>query len=244
MRVFTLCCLFSVFICLSVYAEEIVVVYAEKGYMPYYSSDATQGMYIDFLKEFNEEHPQYSFILKPYPRKRMTLMMQNGDVHVLSLNSPAFADTEKYLFTETIWKEACSIFMRADNLFSFKDPSDLFGKRLGIILGNEYPALTPYVQSGEIKFHIVASSVQLFNLLRIKRIDAFVGDRYVTLYRLKQEGFDEVFEYAQTALFEFELAIQVQKTHQHLVFVMNRFIEESKNNGFLDTLEEKYLKWD
>ena len=39
----------------------------------------------------------------------------------------------------------------------------------------------------------------------------------MTLYRLKYEGFGEIFENAAVPLFEFELAIQVQKTHQHLV---------------------------
>ncbi|MCD4719557.1 MAG: transporter substrate-binding domain-containing protein [Desulfobacula sp.] len=235
-------CIAAVVLCTSAFAEDICVVYAEKGYMPYYSADATRGMYIEFLKKFEKHHPQFPFVLKPYSRKRMTLMMQNGDAHVFALNSPAFADTKAYLFTETIWKETSVIFMRTNDLFLFKEPSNLFGKRLGIILGNKYPALERYFQSKDIETHDVVSSVQLFKLLRSKRIKAFVGDKYVTLYRLKQEGFEGQFEYASTPLFEFDLTIQVQKTHQPLVDAMNRFIQESKDNGFLYSLEEKYVQ--
>ena len=168
--------------------------------------------------------------------------MQNGDADVFALNSPAFADTEAYLFTESIWKEVCVLFMRTNDRIQFKEPSDLFGKRIGIIMGAKYPALEPYFQSGDIESHKVARNVQLFRLLKAKRIDAFVGDKYVTLYRLKQEGFKGEFAYNPTSLFEFDLTMQVQKTHQHLVDAINRFIQESRDNGFLLSLKKKYVK--
>lgn len=243
MRVFMICCIVAVVLCTSVFAEEIIIVYHEDGYMPYYSTYATQGMYIEFLRKFEEQHSRFFFVFKPYPRKRMTMMMQDGDAHVFSLNSPAFADnTWAYLFTESIWKEACVIFKWTNDHFPFKKPSDLFGKRLGIILGNKYPALEQHFQSGDIKLQEVASYAQLFDLLQIKRIDAFVGDKYMTLYLLKQEKFKREFSYAPIPLFEFDLTMQVQKTHQHLVDAMNRFIQESKDNGFLQSLKEKYIK--
>ncbi|MCD4678378.1 MAG: transporter substrate-binding domain-containing protein [Desulfobacula sp.] len=214
-------------------AENIIIVYAEKGYMPYYSSNAMQGMYIEFLKKFECSHPQFTIILKPMSRKRMDVMMKLGKADVFALNSPEFADTKEYLFSDPIWRESSVLFTRKSDFLPIKSFDDLMGKRIGIIFGNSYPALEYLFGSGKVKTHPVATSIQLFDLLRFKKIDAFVGDKNVTLYRLKRKGFKGEFRYLTKPLFEFSLTIQIQKSKQQFQASINQFIKESKNNGFL-----------
>jgi len=222
-------------------AQEIEIVCAESGYMPYYSADAKKGMFIDFITAFAKIHPQYSFTFVSVPRKRMSVMMENGSADIFSLNGSMFFDKEKYLCTTPIWKESSVLFMRKDGTFPFKKANDLFGKRIGTIAGNVYPELDTYFRDGTISETKVTTSSQLFKMLKAHRIDGFIGDRNTTVFRLKEEGFSDVIVCNSSPILVFDLTIQLQKKHQLLTDQLNAFIKESKSDGFLQSLNKMYL---
>jgi hypothetical protein len=68
-------------------------------------------------------------------------------------------------------------------------------------------------------------------------------NNHVFLYELKQAGIDpSQFVFSETPVFEFDLVTQIQKTHPHFLEALNAFITQSKKNGFLDELSQKYLQ--
>lgn len=242
MKSFLFCVALTILFCPALRAGELVVVCAETGYMPYYSADAKSGMFIDFLREFVRENPEYSFVFKPVPRKRMSVMMERGWADIFSLNIRDRNANRRYLSTKPVWRESSHVFMRKDSSFEVNSPKDLAGKQLGTISGNAYPSLEAFFRNGTIAAISVSTSHQLFGMLMAKRIDAFAGDRSPTLFRLREEGLSGSIVCSPVPLAEFDLVIELQKRHAVLAGKLDRFIVQSQANGFLRSLEVKYSR--
>ena len=102
--------------------------------------------------------------------------------------------------------------MKTGQAFKFEHPSDLFGKKIGIIRGNSYGEYDQYFKLGKITAVPVDSNHQLHQMLMIERVDAIFGNRHANAFDIKLNHLD-----------------------------MNNFQFSSKANGFLKFLEEKYV---
>lgn len=128
-------------------------------------------------------------------------------------------------------------------MFPYKTPEDLFGKTLGVIFGNRNAVFDPHIEAGEIKALHARTNQGLCEVLQTNKVDAILMNNHVFLYELKQAGIDATqFVFSETPVFEFDLMTQVQNTHPHFLEALNAFIAQSKENGFLDELTQKYLQ--
>ena len=226
--------------------EEIVVTFFDGGYPPFYMAGLKEGMVIDFLKAFEQSYPEFKIVPRALSRKRIDLMLLEGEAQASGLTNPMFVDPatiDQFVFTIPLWKSGNYMIFNANNVFEYTKPEDLFDRRLGVIQGNKNSGFDEFIEAGRIKTVAVSSNVQLCKILQAGRVDAIIGNKHVIPYEIKQGGLDRSqFVFLEPALFEFDLMVQVRKSHQHLADKLNEFIEQSKENGFLDQITDKYLK--
>jgi ABC-type amino acid transport substrate-binding protein len=226
--------------------EEITVVFFYGGYPPFYMEGLEEGMYVDFIKTFDEQSEEFSIVLEGLSRKRIDRAIEMGDAQASSLTNPMFVGEEqaaKSLFSESIWKSGNYIVMHANNVFEYNTPEDLFGKTLGVIYGNRNAMFDPHIESGKIKALPARTNQGLYDALQTNKVDAILMNNHVFLYELKQAGIDSgQFVFSESPVFEFDLMTQIQKTHPRFQEALNAFIAQSKDNGFLDELTQKYVQ--
>jgi ABC-type amino acid transport substrate-binding protein len=226
--------------------EDITVVFFYGGYPPFYMEGLEEGMYVDFINAFDEQAEEFNIVLEGQSRKRIDRAMTGGEVQASSLTNPMFVGEEQAansLFSDPIWKTGNYIIMHANNVFEYSDPEDLFGKTLGVIYGNRNAVFDPHIEAGDIKALPARTNQGLYEALQANKTDAILMNNHVFLYELKQAGIDpSQFVFSETPVFEFDLVTQIQKTHPHFLEALNAFIAQSKENGFLDELSQKYLQ--
>jgi len=226
--------------------EHIEIVFFGEGYPPFYMAGLQEGMMIDLLNAFDEQSSEFTLVYTGLSRKRIDLAMLDGTVQASGLTNPMFVgaeNVEKFLFTQAIWTSGNYILMNKNAPFAYSTPEDLFGKKLGVLFGNRNGALDSYIQEGKITAIPVMTNELLYKNLMMQRVDAIIANKHVALYEMKKNGIDPAqFVFVEPPLFEFELMTQVQKTQTRFVEQFNAFIEQSKQNGFLDQLFKKYTE--
>ncbi len=231
-------------------AERLTIVYGD--YPPFYmgvepdgKTQVTQGMLIDFLKEFSRQHPEYTFNHICLPRRRMDAAMLSGEAQVFSLNNPMFVkeDRERFLWTIPIWHTRDVVVTLKGKEFKFDKPEDLFGKTLGRLFGNGYGEYDRLFAEGRIKVEDAKTTKALAEMALAGRTDGFLGNTHATPYQLKQAGLSPArFTFSAKPIFAFDLMMQINENHPAFLEKMNAFITRSKRNGFLKRIEDNYLK--
>lgn len=227
---------------------DFIILYSDGGYPPFYwfdENDELKGMFVDFLEEFNKEHPEYNFVNRPASRIRMDRDMESGDADAFSLNNPMFVDpdvVDNYIFSQSIWYTGDFVFMYKDNVFDYTKPEDLYGKTIGIMHGNAYGEFDVLFEEGKINSHGVTRENSLFMLARVGRIDAFFGNMHVTPFNMLLYNFNpDDYVLSEKPIFEFDLMMWVQSYHEEFVEKMDSFIQKSKENGLLEEITNKYI---
>lgn len=132
--------------------------------------------------------------------------------------------------------------MRKDDRFNYRKPKDLFGKTIGIRLGFGYGVLDEHFASGQIKSHLAGDNKKLYKMLERGRVDAIIGNEHVTPYEMKQLGIDtSQYVFADVPIYEFDLMPMIHNDYKEFQDAMNAFIDQSKQNGYLDRIADKYL---
>lgn len=226
--------------------ENIEIVFFYGGYAPFYMEGLEEGIYIDFIKAFDQQSPAFTITLTPLSRKRIDLAIGQGEVQASGLTNPMFVGEQQAastLFTKPIWTSGNYIVVHKNNTFEYNAPEDLFEKTLGVIYGNKNAGLDPHIEAGKIKAMPVRTNEGLYKALMENKVDAIVINKHVLLYELKLQSIDpSQFIFSDAAVSEFELMTQVQKTHQHFRDALDAFIDQSEQNGFLDEVTKKYLE--
>ena len=226
--------------------EEIRVVFFYGGYPPFYMEGLEKGMFVDFIRAFDEQSDAFTIVLEGLSRKRIDRAIEEGEAQASALTNPMFVgetQAANSLFSDPIWTTGNYIIMNSQNVFSYAGPESLFGKTLGVIYGNRNADFDPYIESGDIKALPSRTNQGLYEALQAQNVDAILMNNHVFLYELKQAGIDAAqFVFSDTPVFEFDLVTQVQNTHSHFVEALNAFIAQSKENGFLEQLSQKYLQ--
>ena len=200
-----------------------------------------QGIFLDFLKGFEKSHPEFIIQKLQLPRKRLDLAMKAGEADVFSLNSPMFSKDDQYHFTDCIWVTGDYIVSKKKNPVIYKQPEDLYYYRVGTLLGNHYGPLESHINSGKIFIHAVVDYDALLQIFARDRVDCIIINKHMALYSLHKAGIDrEQLIFSDSAVYEFELMPMIQKSSGHFLEAMNKFIRESKNNGFLQEVSERF----
>lgn len=234
------------------WAGESVVMVFGRGYPPFYSlghhdgneQDTMHGAFIDFLSAFEREYG-YSIRKIRLPRLRMNEWIRDGRADAFSLNSPLFTPEEDKAvlqFTQPIWRSGDHLVVLASSPIRRADLESLGGKRLGLVYGNGYGPLEPMLESGAVKQQRVYRAEQLPALLLGGRVAGYVGNRHVAPWIWEIQGFrPKQFRVIEPPLYEFDLAIGVRKEQGQLLRDLNEFIGRSRENGLLDSINQRYF---
>lgn len=240
--------LFALLLCLSSsWAKELTVV-SGSFYPPFFrwnslnDPKSMEGMLVEFLQTFEDQHPQYEFRHVMLTRRRMDLWMQTGRADIMSLNNPRFvSNPQEYLFTDPLWHVRDLVVTHVDRPVRYEEVDDLFGLRVGVLAGNGYGRLDRYLDSGRIPCERIGSVRQMLRMLRLGRVDALILPRYSVLHRAVEENMStEIFVFSDTPVLSTGLSLQVQPKHDHFVETMNAFIRQSRKNGLLQQLERAH----
>ncbi len=227
-------------------AKEILMIFGGE-YPPFHFNKMQTGIYNDFLTTFEKRYPEFTIRRKHLPRKRLNLKFKKKEPFVHALNSPSFTKDKSilasYSFAKTIFTTGDYILMRKDKKFSYSQPLDLSGKKVGVLLGYKYGDLDPYLASGRIKSQRLSKSFQLYQMLSLGRLDAIIINKHVGPFEIKLNGIDfSQFVFAKIPLYEFELTPLIHNSYSEFLEKMNTFIDESLKDGLLKELSQKYLE--
>lgn len=230
-------------------AQNFTSAVIDVGYAPFLILEGRNvtGMYVDLIDEFLRQYPNYNIAFRILPRARVDVEFDRGDVDFMWLNSPLFMGdrAEHALFSDQVWVTGDRILMHRSNTFPFKKYEDLFGKNIGMLRGFSNPTIEPHVAAGNIIETRVNTTLQLYSMLQVGRIDGAVGNIHVAPYSLIQQGFNlEDFVFTEKATFEFAFHKVAQKQDKHRQFLedFNAFLREAREpDGILSQIEQKWL---
>ena len=239
----------------TLYAEEKKEITMMFGhYPPFYlgvekdlKTQVTEGIFIDFLNGFEERYG-YKIDKICAPRKRLDLMMLSNEAEAFSLNNPMFVNNgaENYLWSDPIFYTKDVVISLKEKPLKFEEIKDLYGKRIGKVLGMGYGELDYQFKSGKILAMDITGGNEIPRfamLLKVGRIDGFLGNIMAAPYRMKLGGLDpDDFYFAPKPILDFDLMVQINRENLQLQKDLNEFIKESKKNGFIDSIMNKWLK--
>jgi len=111
------------------------------------------------------------------PWKRGFLMLDQGTVDICAGAYESAERQEKYLFTQSIFRNETRIFVMKTKMFTFDRLSDLKGKRLGKSLGSSYGIeFDTFAKDNIIFDEITFGKESMTKMLRANRIDGFLAD--------------------------------------------------------------------
>lgn len=201
----------------------------------------SEGIVVEFLTAFQKEYPQYQITIRGLPRIRQELALDNGTAD-MTYNSPTFLGDKasKFLWSNPFARSRDCIVSLKEKKFIFKNPHDLFYKEIGIIRGYGYGDYDKYFAEKKIRGLAVTESLQLIKMLKSKRIDAFIGNSYVTPYDIKSlnENID-LFHFSSKSLYEFEFMFQINKKKIQLKRDLDQFIIKAQKDHLIEHLKEK-----
>lgn len=135
---------------------------------------------------------QYDFQLTYLPRSRINGLLLDGAVVVIPWVNPDFygdSDMEMYAWSPPLLDEEAFVVSPKARPVKLARPSDLIGKRFSAVEGSVYPAVTRYVDSGEIVREDAAGMREaLLKLLSGRNLDFAIFDR-TTLGALELDDF-------------------------------------------------------
>lgn len=236
-------------------ADDIVLLFNDAGYMPFFSNEygtnkgqfAGKGMFVDFLDAFEAAYPRHSIKRVLVPRRRANRMIEVGAADGFALQSPLFFNDPggHYRFSQPIWQTGDYVYVLRKG--EGGEPcagtrEALFGKKVGLISGYGYGPLEAWLREGDITESRVRTHEQLYRLLLNGRVDAIVDSMHVLPYNFGVLALDYLrVQACPPPLYAFGLSVVLHESKAQFIRDLNNFIRESKTNGLLRRIEEKWI---
>ena len=143
----------------------------------------------DIISEAFDRLPGYKLSYKIRPVKRVAKEMENGSLDITAVFKTA--QREKFaLFTKTpLHWSVYKLATLKENEFDFNKIEDLYGMRIGMMLGNKVSAIfDKAVEDKKLKANRVSSFEKTLQLLNKRRVRAIVGNVTIIQYYAKKLG--------------------------------------------------------
>ncbi len=135
-----------------------------------------------------------------------------------------------------------AVFVRANSAKCYSSIEDLRGVTLGVIRGYGYGFLDEPLANGTIREYRVSRHELLYKMLLHERLDAIVDNIHVLPYKVERMGIDiNEFRACRPVLYSFDLSMYVRTEKKDFLNDFNAFVKSSKKNGFLLSLEKKWV---
>ncbi len=123
----------------------------------------------------------------PLPRKRLEQALKSGQVHLLPASSPDWLEADLPLYWTNPWLHSRErLLLRQDTLAPVNSLNDLYGKRLGTVMGHQYPLLEFWFERHLILRSDGHTTAQNLRRLARGRIEALIDSELVILHLAAQ----------------------------------------------------------
>ena len=236
----------------AVMASDAFLFSAVGGIAPiaYEENGEKKGLCYDLFREVSKKL-KLDIKIQYYPFKRMWGHLKEGTIDGSIGIYYKTERTEHVIFSDQpIYYVRYSIFVKKGKEFDFKKIEDLYGKTVGIQSGwfvsDEF---NKAVRERKILVEETAENESNLKKLNHGRIDAFIGNYYISMYTLKQIRLEENIVALPNAVTEkkgvyWAISKKAKSIKNKSKFIekVNKAIEEIHYAGILDIIEKKYIR--
>lgn len=210
-------------------------------YPPFIYAKATQGIYVELMKELALVSQQ-TFKWEHYPYARLDALFTKASVHVEVGSSPLWTSSKRVpgFYTVPFYTLKDVVVFRRSEETSMKSFSDLIGKRVGLVRGYSFPQFQKAFDDGIATRIDAANELGLMKLLINKRVDQIFVSQDLFLYHQKanKEFIDLI---SGDVVGSYEVAIRVHPNYKSLVSTLDKGIKTLKEKGVIKKIIDKHL---
>ncbi len=224
--------------------EKLIIVVGDAcpPYM-YGSMEKAKGLYSVIIKEIFATVGIDTTVLS-YPWKRAFIMAKNGEAVVGGI----FKTEERlkiFDYTDYIYEEKLSIYVKKGNTFHYNSISDLKGKLVGVNRGWSYgEVFDNAAKKGIFKTQEVDSNISNLKNLILGRIDCVIIGKLSVDQIIQQENFeDEIEEVPHSVIINKSYVAFAKKLNQqHLIEKFNFLLEKMKKDGSYNKMINSFIQ--
>jgi His/Glu/Gln/Arg/opine family amino acid ABC transporter permease subunit len=141
-------------------------------------------------------------------------------------------------FSIPYYQSGAQLFIHRDNPSKIYSINECNGKKIAAVLGETYQR---YLDEKYPNVDVVTlkSSVEIFELLQVKRIEGFVSDRLVGSWQIKSA--DRPFVPVGPMLYSEDIAIPVRKQDKELLEQIDNALMQMRSDGTMKKIHDKYF---
>lgn len=178
------------------------------------------------------------------PRKRMDLFLLSGKIHVRLVSSPRWytkQEKEKYRWSVPLFQEFGRYVVLAKDAFLITDIDDLIGRRLGTILGYQYPdALMERFIDREIVRADAKTLEANFTRLGKNWVDCLIDADILIKYYLKKHQAHEKFLISKKIVNSYNIQAMISRQTPVSIARVNAAFKQMKDSGKIQQILDKY----
>ncbi|MBC9249475.1 hypothetical protein A9179_04200 [Pseudomonas alcaligenes] len=181
--------------------------------------------------------------IHPMPWKRALLRGANGELGIAGIYRTS-KRLEVFDYSAPLFEEKLLLYVRKDKVFAFRQLSDLYGKKIGVIRGWSYTeAFDQAVREGRI--HIEEGSADAANLRKLAsgRLDAVLAIELAGQHIIQQPGLENLVALAQPlSINPTYLVFAKQAQQQELLQRFNQALQDMQQDGSLQVLVQQVMQ--
>lgn len=210
-------------------------------YPPFIYAKATQGIYVELMKELALVSQQ-TFKWEHYPYARLDALFTKASVHIEVGSSPLWTSSKKVpgFYTVPFYTLKDVVVFRRGEQASMKSFSDLKGKRVGLVRGYSFPQFQKAFDDSIAIRIDAANELALMKLLVNNRVDQiFISQDLFLYYQKIYNDFNGLI--LGDVVGSYDVAIRVHPNYKSLVGTLDKSINALKEKGIIKALISKHL---
>ncbi|NOH60964.1 ABC transporter substrate-binding protein [Vibrio sp. RE88] len=206
------------------------------------------GIVTDIVKEIFNDSEAYTLHYHTYPFKRMISILEaGGEPNWITYGSPNWGNVQsENLSEQPIYTVKHALVTSEKVSFKFEDMSSLANKGVVLLLGFDYPELTPYIEQGsveEIRVNDYSAAFRVLN--KLPGDTAFVEMESRVKYYLNHLSYEQDAFHIQAFSqvipdYSIYLAFSSQMDEDVQAYI-NARLKELRQSGKLDEIIKTYI---
>jgi polar amino acid transport system substrate-binding protein len=188
-------------------------------------------------------HMKVPVEIEVYPWDRCVKMAKDKEIDgIMTLSKNAERETWLVYPSEPVNISENVLFVRKDSKLAFNSLADLKGLTIGVSSGYSYGA--EFDNSTLFKKYVAVDEKTNFRMLKEGRFDAFICDKIVGVYMLKQLGLMGEITYLPKVISEFQMyaAFSKKAGADQLAAKFSEAMKAIKKSGEYQRILDRYIK--
>lgn len=237
-KIFYLCLLFIP----NVYGETFSVALYYKGNPPYsiINQEKPTGIFVDIFKRI-EQLTRHKFIFRELPVARALKEFDVGNIDIEPGVNEQWRQSRDVVGLYSIAYEVSRevIVSKKENALTISEPSNLYGKSVGVVRGYSYPSYEQAFSEQKItKVENISEETLLKQLLSNRLEYVFIGYRTMLYYQQQVPIYRQLMIGATIS--ELDVKMRVHPNKDYLVNDLNIALATMLKNGDIENIYQKY----